>query len=128
MLLVYRVSGTDRGAVVPPLRSSQLCHHLVDLAVVDAGAIPFHTVWGLLQVAPDLTLNHATHELLKGGFPIGTVGHTCFGGVVEEFVILNPEGDIPGFVVGPTVVVECHGFGSFVDVISIEGQRCPQRA
>jgi len=111
----------DRGAVVPPLRSSQLCHHLVDLAVVDLGAVPFHTVWGLHQVATDLTVNHAAHELLKGGFPIGTVLYTRFGGVVEELIILNPEGDVPGFVVCPTVVVECHVFGLFVDVVSLDG-------
>ena len=118
----------DRGAVVPPLRSSQLCHHLVDLAVVDLGAIPFHAVRGLEQVAPNLTLNHTAHELLKGGFPIGAILYARFGGVVEELIILNPEGDIPGFVVSPTVVVECHVFGLFVDVVSLEGQRgdlCP---
>jgi len=60
-------------------------------------------------VATDHALGHATHELLKGGLIVATELYTRLGGVVEELIVLNPEGDIPCLVVGVTVVGECHG-------------------
>jgi hypothetical protein len=43
MLLVYRV----RGGIPAPLCHLEICHHLVDLAVVDAGRIPLDAIFGL---------------------------------------------------------------------------------
>jgi hypothetical protein len=86
----------------------EVLHHLSDLAIVDAGRIPLDPIGRLTNVATDHALSHATHELLKGGLIVATELNTCLSGVVEELIVLNPEGNIPGFVVGPTVVGECH--------------------
>jgi len=54
-------------------------------------------------VATDLPLGHAAHELGPGVLR-SSERHTRFGGIVEELIVLNPEGSVPGFVVCPTVV------------------------
>ena len=88
---------------------SEVCHHLQDLAVVDAGAVPLDPIGRLTNVASDLPLHHATLELSPGRLIIAAELYTRLGGIVEELIVLNPESDIPGFVVGPTVVGKCHG-------------------
>ena len=121
MLLVYRVGRQDRGHQWTPPQPSQVCHQVVDLGGVDLRIVPFHAVPSLPEHPPDLTLHQAAGELLEGGLPIGAVGHTCLGGVVEELIVLNPEGDVPGLVVCPTVVGG-HGLVRLVDVFSLQGQ------
>ena len=87
-------------------RGSEVRHHLQDLAIVDAGRIPLDPIGRLTNVASDLTLSHAAHKLLPRGLPVATELHTRLGGVVEELIVLNPESDVPGFVVGPTVEIK----------------------
>jgi len=87
----------------------EIGHHLHDLAIVNHSAVPLHAVRGAAKVAPNLPLSHATHELVPRGLIVATELYTRLGGVVEEFIVLNPEGDVPGFVVSPTVVGKCHG-------------------
>jgi hypothetical protein len=133
MLLVYRVGRQDRGQTVPPPQPSQLCHHGVHLVSINGDAIPCHAILGLPEVATDHAIHHAAHELIPGGLIVAAVLYTCLGGIVEELIILNPQGSIPGFVGCPTVVGRkgggCVGHGSFrFDVVSLQGQRCPQRA
>jgi hypothetical protein len=93
---------------------SEIAHHLQDLAVVDAGAVPLHPVWGLPDVASDHALGHTAHELLPRGLAVAAELYTRLGGIVEELIVLNPESDVPGFVVGPTVEIKSGvGHGSF---------------
>ena len=103
---------------------SQICHHLVHLVCIDGGVCPCHAVASLDEVATDLPVSHAAHELLPGGLAVRAVLDTCLSGVVEEFIVANPEGGIPGLIVCPTVVGLVHGGSGHgvlsVDVLSIE--------
>ena len=94
---------------------SQFPEHLVHLVCINGGVVPCHPITSGTQVATDLPVHHAADELLPGGLNARAVGHTCLGGVVEEFIVADPEGSVPGLVVGVTV----HGVLS-VDVLSIE--------
>ena len=88
---------------------SQVPDQILHLFSVDGGVVPCHTVASLAEVATDLPIHHAALELLPGSLQTLTVGHTRFGGVVQELIVLNPEGSVPGFVVG--VTVHCGSFG-----------------
>jgi len=70
-------------------------------------------------VASDVPVHHAAHELLPWGLRVTAEGHTRLSGIVEELVVLNPEGSVPGFVVCPTVVGR-HGLSRLVDVVSLQ--------
>ena len=87
---------------------SEVCHELVHFGSVDGGIVPGNTVASDEQVATDLPLGHTTDELAPGVLSISGELHTGAGGVVQELIVLDPEGGVPGFVVGVTV----HG-GSF---------------
>ena len=106
---------------------SELCHHGEHLILIDGDAIPCHAVRGLPDVATDHALGHAANELLPRGLAVRAELYTCLSGVVEEFIVANPEGSVPGFVGRPTVVGAEGGSGheSFrlVDVFSLQGQR-----
>jgi len=96
-----------------PCATSQIGHHLVHLHVADLVVVPRYAVRGLPEHPPDLSLHHATLELLPGGLVVTAEGHARLGGVVEELVVLNPEGSVPGLVVCPTVVGR-HGLSRLV--------------
>jgi len=88
---------------------SQFPDHLLHLLGIDGRVIPAHTVTRGFQMATDLPVSHAAHELLPGSLNAHlTVGHTCLSSVVEKLIVADPEGSVPGFEVGVTV----HG-GSF---------------
>ena len=106
--------------------ASELCHHLVHLIGIDGDAIPCHAVRGLPEVASDLTLHHAALELLPGGLIVRAELDTRLGGVVEEFIVANPEGSVPGLIGCPTVESGEGGSGHVVWVVwyvrILEGQ------
>jgi len=116
------ILGGHRGIAAPCCASLEFGHHLNHLAVVDAGRIPFDAIGGLAEHPPNLALSHATNELIPGGLIIATEFNTCLSGVVEELIVADPQGGIPGFVVGPAVVGVLHGSGRLVDVFSLQGQ------
>jgi len=91
-------------SIAPCGGSPQVCHEGVHLHAADLGVIPRYAVGGLPDVASDLSLRHAADELLPRGLVVTAEGHTRLSGIVEELVVLNPEGSVPGFVVCPTVV------------------------
>jgi len=70
-------------------------------------------------VATDLPFGHAADELGPGVLR-SSERHTRLSGVVEELIVLNPEGSVPGFVVCPTVVGG-HGSVRLVDGFSLQG-------
>ena len=90
-------------------RGSEVRHHVLHLSSVDGGVVPCHPIACGFQVASDLPVHHAAHELLPGGLPWGTEFHTCLCGVVQKLIVSDPQGSVPGFVVCPTV----HDLGSF---------------
>ena len=90
---------TERGA--KPL---EVCHHLQHLCLIDCGVVPLHPISSLPQHPSDLTIGHATDEFLPGGLIGAAVLNTCLGSVVEEFIIADPKGNVPGLVICPTVV------------------------
>ena len=115
MWLVYR----EGGAMLPPCCiASQFPQHLVHLVCIDGGVVPCHTVASLAKVATDLPIHHAANELIPWGLKTLAVGHTCLSGVVQKLIVSDPQGSIPGFVVGVTV----HGLVCCVDVVSLQGQ------
>jgi hypothetical protein len=73
-------------------------------ARVDGVIVPAHPVASGDKVATDLPVSHATDELPPGRLILSGELHTGAGGVVQELIVLNPEGGVPGFVVGVTVV------------------------
>ena len=90
---------------------SQFPQHLVHLVGIDGGVIPTHAVASLDEVAADLPVSHAPHELIPRGFDAClSVEDARLSGVVEEFIVADPEGGIPGFVVCPSV----HAVAPFV--------------
>ena len=118
------VSIEARGAAETPLVcGSEIDHHLVHLVGIDGARIPAHPVTGLHEMASNLPVSHAAHELLPGGLIVAAELDTRLGGVVEELIIADPQGSIPGLVGCPTVVgAEGVGHGSFrFDVISLDG-------
>jgi len=82
---------------------SEIAHHLVHLVCIDGDAIPCHAVASLGKVATDLPVSHAAHELIPRGFVIRAELDTRLSGVVEELIVLHPQGSIPGLVSCPTV-------------------------
>jgi len=71
---------------------SEVRHHLIDFDAVDRGVIPAHPVAGLFAAA----LIEQRHQVL--------IGAALFSGTIQTLIVLNPEGDVPGFVICPTVV------------------------
>ena len=59
----------------------------------------------------DLPFGHTADKLIPRGLIGSAVLHTRLGGVVQKLIIADPEGGIPGFVVGPTVVGVLHWVG-----------------
>jgi hypothetical protein len=84
----------------------EFCHHLVHLIGVDRWIIPGNAVLGRAYHPSDLPVGHAAHELLPWGLTLSEL-HTCLSSVVEELVVADPEGSVPGFVVSPTVHESC---------------------
>ena len=82
---------------------SELCHHLIHLSGIDGGVCPCHAIASGDEVASDHAVSHAAHELIPGGLVVRAELHTCLGGVVEEFIVADPQGGVPGLVVGVTV-------------------------
>jgi hypothetical protein len=112
------VSLEARGAAETPLVcSSEIDHHGVHLVCIDGDAIPCHAVRGAAKVATDHAVHHAAHELIPRGLAVATVLNTRLGGIVEELIVANPQGSIPGLVGCPTVESgeggSGHDLGSF---------------
>ena len=88
-----------RGVVAPLCASSsidQLCHHSVEFDAVQLGGSPRITIGRLA---------HSTGVHLVGKITIGAATtNDVASGVVESFVVSNPESDIPSLNVGPAVV------------------------
>ena len=91
---------TERGGGKP----LEVCHHLQHLCLIDCGVVPADPIGSLPQHPPDLTIGHATDEFIPRGLIGSAEFHTRFGSVVEELIVADPEGSIPGLVVCPTVV------------------------
>ena len=111
------VSLQARGAAETPLVcGSEIDHHGVHLIGIDGARIPAHPITGLHEMATDLPIGHAANELLPGGLIVAAVLDTRLSGVVEELIVANPEGSIPGLVGCPSVVGAegaGHDLGSF---------------
>ena len=99
---------------------SEIPQHLVHLLCINGGVIPAHTVASGDQMASDLSVSHAANELFPGGLQTLAVGDTCLSSVVEEFIVPDPEGSVPGFVVCPTV----HGVVCCVNCAYYKGSVC----
>ena len=95
---------------------SEVKHQVQHFGGIDGGVIPCHTVARGTQVATDLPFHHAALKLGPGVLPLSEL-NARLGGVVQELIVLHPEGSVPGFVVCPTV----HGLVC-VDVVSLQGQ------
>ena len=81
---------------MPPVDGSEFVHHLTDLQSVDRGVIPAATVRGLFAA----TLPELGYQVL--------VMAAAPRHVIESLIILNPEGDVPGLPVCPSVEGRVH--------------------
>ena len=122
---VVDIIGTKEGGSLPPVDTSaigaEVFEHLVHLIGVDLGVHPAHTVRG--------DLREFKFETRDQG--IVTTVTIDASGAIDCLLVLDPEGDIPGLVVCPTVeglTLGDHGFEClhclvvwYVD--SIRGQR-----
>ena len=108
-LVWYAVSLQGQaGGLCPPCATLQIAHHGADFQSIDGGVIPAATVRRLLAA----TIPEQRHQLL-----IVAAG---LGGIVERLIVANPEGDVPGLPVCPSVESVAHGLVC-VDVISLQG-------
>ena len=95
--------------------SSEIGHHLHHLCLIDGRIVPTDPIGSLPQHPSDLTIGHATDEFCPWGLIGAAVLNTCLGSVVEELIIADPKGSIPGLVICPSVVgVAGHGGGRLV--------------
>jgi hypothetical protein len=85
------ILGGLEGEQSPPCASSEIGQHRIDLQSVDLGVIPAATV-----------RRHLPPPILQAGDE-GIVAIITLGNVIECLIILNPEGDVPGLPVCPTV-------------------------
>jgi hypothetical protein len=85
------ILGGLEGEPGPPCASSEIGQHRIDLQSVDLGVIPAATVRGFL--AATFPEQHQQILVVAAGL----------GGIVERLIILNPEGDVPGLPVCPSV-------------------------
>jgi len=75
---------------------SEIVHHLTDLQSVDGRVIPAATVRSLLAA----TLPELGNQVL--------IVAAAAGSMVEGLIILNPQGDVPGLPVCPSVEGRVH--------------------
>ena len=88
-------------------------HHFTDRLSVNLEVVPAATVWGLFAAT-------LPEHLQQGSIRTPTLA----GSSIKTLIILNPEGNVPGLPVCPTVIgVGGHRFSLLVDVISLQGQR-----
>ena len=118
------MGGVALGAIVSRkgVAPSQFPQHVVHLIGVDGGVIPTHAVASLPKVGTDLSVRHAPHELVPRRLQSFPKRDARLSGVVEEFVVSDPQGGVPGFVVCPTV----HAVAPFV--CCVYPSRCPGRS
>ena len=81
---------------------SEIRHHLRHLSGIDGGVIPPHAVARLTDEPTNNTVRHASHELDPGALTLSKF-NAGTGGVVEELIVADPKGSIPGFVVCESV-------------------------
>ena len=82
----------------------EVCHHLNHGIGIDGRIVPLDPIGSLPQHPSDLPVGHATDEFLPWGLIGAAVLNTCLGSVVEELIVADPKGSIPGLVICPTVV------------------------
>ena len=82
------------GGWCPPCASLGIEHVAVDLSAVDLRVVPHHTIRGLNAAV--------IIECFQQFFIAANV--ILLNEVVDALIILNPEHNVPGFVVSPTVV------------------------
>jgi len=80
----------------------EFCHHFIHLIGIDRGVIPTNAVVSGTQKTTDLSVSHTANEFGPGCLSLCKLNASA-GGVVQEFVVPDPEGSVPGFVVCPTV-------------------------
>jgi hypothetical protein len=85
------ILGGLEGEQSPPCASSEIGQHLIQGGGVDGGIHPAGTV-----------RRHLPPPILQAGDE-GIVAIITLGNVIECLIILNPEGDVPGLPVCPTV-------------------------
>ena len=89
------VRGEGRHALVVLLwivyHESEILEHLIQFIGVDASIHPTHTVRGHLPEAVFQTRDQSV------------VGAVVLGDGVHRLIVLQPEGDVPGLIVCPTV-------------------------
>lgn len=88
---------------------SKLSHQLIHLVGADVRVIPWDTVSGLPEHAPNLSLHLAAHKLIPWGFVVAAVFNASLGSVVKPLIVADPQGGVPRFVVRPAVIGVCHG-------------------
>ena len=86
----------------PPCASSEIVHHLCDFTRIDGRIIPLYTIGRFSAAA----LIEEFYQILVHFAKLSKT--LCL--IVETFIVANPQGDIPRFVVCPSLV-SCVGHG-----------------
>ena len=101
----------------PPCASSEIVHHLCDFTCINGRIIPLYTIRRFSAA----TLIEKFYQILVHFAKLSKT----FRLIVETFVVANPEGDIPRFVVCPSLVCLLYTSPSPRDV---EESRMPSSA
>ena len=80
----------------PPCASLEIVHQFGDFTRIDRRIIPLYTIRRLSAAA----LIEKLYQILVESAKLSKTLRL----IVETFIVLDPQGDIPGFVVGVTVV------------------------
>ena len=83
----------ERGAGAPP-QGSEIEHVAVDLCTVDLWIVPHHAIRGLNAA---VIIERFQQFLIAANI-------VPFDVILNALIVLNPEHNIPGFVVSPTAV------------------------
>ena len=83
---------------------SKFYHHLIHFICINVRIIPRNTVLSSTQKTTNLSLCHTTNKLSPWSFINIAELYTCLGSVIKKLIITDPECNIPGLIIRPTVV------------------------
>ena len=89
-----RILQGQRGVAAPLVDGLEIEHVTVDFGAVDLRVVPLHTVRGFLRTT---FIKSFQKIFVAADFVLLNV-------VLNAFVILNPEHNIPGLLISPTIV------------------------
>ena len=101
VVCVVCIIGTEGGDALPPVDSSHFVQHLIHLVCVDPS---IHPTDAILSHLPEVVFEGRDQGIIGDPLPEAScLLNVGKGDTVHRFVVVDPQGGIPGLVVCPTV-------------------------